>query len=67
MFEKVSDTEEKGNQRDVFSASHLSAILDGLDDQHFIATSLELIRDRLNINVEVVAGKVILHKNKMGR
>jgi hypothetical protein len=42
-------------------------MLDRFDDQHCIATSLELIRDTPNLNVGVVARKMSTYKIEMWR
>lgn len=34
--------------------TRLSAMLDRLDGQHFIAASLKLVRDALNLNIKTV-------------
>lgn len=51
----------------ITGAREAGAMLDRMDDQHFIATSLELIRDTLNLNVEGLARELIAHRIKIGR
>lgn len=50
-----------------FCAFRLTALLDRFDDQHFIATSLKLVRYAPGLNAEAVFHKIIAHELNVGR
>ena len=50
-----------------FCAFRLTALLDRFDDQHFIATSLKLVRYAPDLNAEAVVLKIIAHELNVGR
>lgn len=47
--------------------SGLTAVLDRLDDQHFIAASLKFVRYALNLHGEAMVRKMFVHKMEVGR